>query len=173
LVNSCARDEELFLDVFVTLCNDSKSSSLVLNPPESRVTTNRSFCVLEKTPILLRISSTSPKLWSNSSIPSVDVFTSLLWSCLWNLVRFGLDLATRSSSFRENTDWKASLDSVSSSTGWTDVLKLYASDQPVYRSFSELGFSGVLQLHRCFSYHEHRFNRCMVTSCPTCKSSLV
>ena len=150
----------------MTLCSDSKPSSIVLNPLESRVTTNQSFCVLEKTPILLQILSISPKPWSNSSIPSVDVFTSPLWSCLRNLVIFGLDLVTRSSSFRKNAGWKAFLESVSSSTGWTDALKLYASDQPVYRSFSELGFSGVLLLHRCFSYHEHRFNRCIVTSCP-------
>ena len=57
LVDSCARDEELFLDVFVTLCSDSKPSSLVLQSLESRVSTNRSFCVLVKTPLLLRFLS--------------------------------------------------------------------------------------------------------------------
>ena len=115
------------------LWSDSNPSCLVQNLWESRAFLNRSFCVLEKTPILLWISSISPKPWSNSSIPSVDVFTSPLWSCLQNLVRFGLDLAPRSSSFPKNTVWKTSRVSVFPSTGWTDALKEYASDQPMSR----------------------------------------
>ena len=66
-------------------------------------------------------------------------------------MRFGLVLVTRSSSFRKNAGWKEFMDSVSSSTGLTDALELYASDQPVYGFFSVLGFSAVLQLHRCFN----------------------
>jgi len=63
------------LDDSVTLCSDSKPSSLVQYPPESRVLPNRSCCVLEKTPILLGISSIPSKPWSDSSIPSMDMFT--------------------------------------------------------------------------------------------------
>ena len=48
-VDSWARDEGLFLDDHVTLWSDSNLSSLVLKPPESRVHSNRSFWVLEKT----------------------------------------------------------------------------------------------------------------------------
>ena len=117
LVESCARDDELFLDDFVTLCSYSKPSSLVLYPPESRVSPNRSCCILEKTLILLGISSIPPKPWSNSSIPSVDVFTRPLWPCLQILVRFGLDLATRSLSSWKNAGWKTFLDRVLPSTG--------------------------------------------------------
>ena len=98
-VDSWARVDGLILVDFVTLCSDSKPSSLVLYPPESRVHLNQSYCVLEKTPILLGISSIPPKPWSDSSIPSVDIFTSPLWSWLRILVRFGLDLILRSSSF--------------------------------------------------------------------------
>ena len=133
IVNSWARDERLVLDDFVTLWSSSNSSSLEPNPPKPRVSTNQSSCILEKIPILLGISLIPSKPWSNSSIPSVDVFTSPLWPCLQILVRFGLDLVTRSSSFRKNAGWKAFLDSVFPSTGWTDALKLYASDQPVSR----------------------------------------
>jgi len=132
-VDSWARDEGLFLDDHVTLWGDSNPSSLVLKPPESRVHSNRSFCVLEKTPFLLGNSSIPPKLWSDSSIPSVNMFTSPLWSWLQNLSSFGLDLIFQSSKIPKVAGWKGFLDSVLPSIGWTDALKLSASDQPVCR----------------------------------------
>ena len=46
------RSQVLQFVVCWTRCDDSNLSSLVPNPQESRVLTNRSFWVLEKTPIL-------------------------------------------------------------------------------------------------------------------------
>ena len=86
--------------------SDSNPSCLVQNLWESRAFLNRSFCVLEKTPFLLGNSSILPKPWSYSSIPSVDMFTSTLWSCLQILSLFGRVLIAKSSSFPKNAGWK-------------------------------------------------------------------
>ena len=105
-IDSWPRDDEVFLEDWVTLWSGSNPSSLVPKPPGSRVYSNWRFCVIEKTPFLLGNSSIPPKPWSDSSISSVDMFTSPLWSCLQKLVRFGLDLALRSSSYSRTAGWK-------------------------------------------------------------------
>ena len=106
LVDSCIRVEEVVFVDHVTLCCDSNSSSLGLKLTESRVPSIRSFCVLDKTLFFLTKPAIHPKPWSDSSIPSVDVFTSPLLSCLQNLVRFGLDLIPRTSSFCQDAGCK-------------------------------------------------------------------
>jgi hypothetical protein len=88
--------------VLWALCSESEPSCLVHIIQDSRAPSNRSswaFHVFEKTPFLLTKPAIPPKPWSDSSIPFVDVFTSPLWSCLQNLVRFGLDLIPRTLSF--------------------------------------------------------------------------
>ena len=57
-------------------------------------------------PILAREFIDSPKPWSDSSIPLVGMFTRSLWSCLQNLVRFGLVLILQSSSLGSNREQK-------------------------------------------------------------------
>ena len=54
IVNSWARDERLVLDDFVTLWSDSNTSSLVLQPLESRVHSNRSSWRSRENPVLAR-----------------------------------------------------------------------------------------------------------------------
>jgi len=107
-----------------------------------------SFYKTPKTPFLLGISSIPHKPWSNSSIPSVDVFTSPLWSCLQNLVRFGLDLATQSSSFQKNAGWKNRF--------WARAEFFLSPDEPTFWKYPRrinqwVGFScvRVLLLSRC------------------------
>ena len=134
-VDSWARDKGLFLDDHVTLWSDSNPPSLVLNPTESRVFSNRSFSRSRKTPFLLGNSSIPPKPWSDSSILLVGMFTWSLWSCLQNLSPFVLVLILQSSKFPKFAGWKTFLDSVFLTTGWTDAFKLYASDQPVSSFF--------------------------------------
>ena len=92
--------------VLWALWRDSNPSCLVQNFWESRALLNRSFCVLEKTPFLLGNSSILSKPWSDSSIPSVDMFTSTLWSCLQILSPFGRVLIAKSSRFPKNAGWK-------------------------------------------------------------------
>ena len=134
-VDSWVWHERLFRGDCVTLWSDPNPFSQVLKPSESRVPLDRSFWVLEKTPILVGISSIPPKPWSDSLIPYVDMFTSPLWSSLQNLSSFGLDLILQSSKFPKVAGWKMFLDSIFLITGWTDALKLYASDQQVSRFF--------------------------------------
>ena len=93
----CARSW-VDLDDFMTPWSDSNPSRLVLKPPESRVSTNQSFfCVLEKTPLLLRF----------LSLKSFgDVFLKSSSSSPQNLSSFGLDLIPQSSRFPNVAGWK-------------------------------------------------------------------
>ena len=108
------------------LWRDSNPSCLVQNFWESRALLNRSFCVLEKTPFLLTNSSIPLKSWSDSSIPSVDMFTRSLWSCLQILSSFRLDLILQSPSFSKGRGLKNLFlrsDRIHPITGWTDMFK--------------------------------------------------
>jgi len=125
-------------DDCVTLWSDSNPLSLVLNPTESRVFSNRSFSRSRKTPFLLGNSSIPPKPWSDSSILLVGMFTRSLWSCLQNLVRFWLDLILQSPSFPKNAGWKiVSGHGQSFSCHRLDLCLWYVSSvQPVSRFFT-------------------------------------
>ena len=105
-VNSWARDDGLLLDDFVTPWSDPNPSSLGLQPPESRVSTNRSFCVLEKTPLLLRFLSIPLNPWGLSLKSFGDVFSKSSSSSPQNLSSFGLDLIRQSSSFFKSRELK-------------------------------------------------------------------
>ena len=75
-----------------TLCDNSYPSSLVPNPLESRVLTNCSFCVLDKTPIhfyLPPISEVPLIFWERSL---GDMFTGQVWRYPPSFVGFRLRL---------------------------------------------------------------------------------
>ena len=78
--------------VWWTLCDDSNPSSQVLNLLESRVLTNWSFWVLEKTTILFDLHLISHDLlifWERSF---GNMFTGLMWSYPPSFIGFGLRL---------------------------------------------------------------------------------
>jgi len=78
--------------VWWTLCDDSHPSSQVLNLLESRVLTNWSFWVLEKTPILFDFPLISHDLlifWERSF---GNMFTGLMWSYPPSFIGFGIRL---------------------------------------------------------------------------------
>ena len=124
LFQSCTICACFWMMVLWAPWSDSNPSCLVQNLWESRVFLNRSFCVLEKTPILLGNYSILPKPWSDSSIPSVDMFTSTLWSCLQILSLFGRVLIAKSSSFPKNAGWKKRL--------WTRTEFFPAPVEPMF-----------------------------------------
>ena len=142
----CAWDWGRFLDDFVTPWGASNPSSLVLKSPESRAPSIGDFRVLEKTPFLLGISSIPPFSWSDSSIPSVDMFTRSLWSCLQNLVGFGPRLIIRSSI--SQTENRAVF--LGQNFSLSPVEPAFANDQPVIRVFS--AWQGFLRVHRLISW---------------------
>ena len=132
------------------LWGDSIALYLVPNAYDSWALSIRSFCVLEKTPLLLRFSSIPLNPWGPSLKYFGDVFLKSSSSSPQNLSSFGLELIVQSSRFPKVAGWKAFLDSVLPSTGWTNALKLYASVQPVsipcvfFSSFFSLFASALL-----------------------------
>ena len=101
----------------------------------------------------------------------MDVFISPLWSCLQNLVRFGLGLIPRTSNFWRGAGWKTGF----LASGWVFTYHRLnrhfehgASVQPVSKSSSVRVLVFCL-LHRCIEVFYHRFNRCLFDSC--CKVS--
>ena len=142
----CAWDWGRFLDDFVTSWGASNPSSLVLKSPESRAPSIGDFRVLEKTPFLLGISSIPLFSWSDSLIPSVDMFTRSLWSCLQNLVGVEPHLIIRSSIFQiEN---RAVF--LGQNFSLSPVEPAFANDQPVIRVFS--AWQGFWRVHRMISW---------------------
>ena len=83
------RSQAPWFVVCSTRCADSNSSSLVPNTLESRVLTNWSFHVLEKTPILFDLPSNSqvPLIFWEKSLG--DMFTGQLWRYPPSFVGFG------------------------------------------------------------------------------------
>jgi len=142
----CAWDWGRFLDDFVTSCGASNPSSLVLKSLESRAPSIGDFRVLEKTPFLLGISSIPLFSWSDSLIPSVDMFTRSLWSCLQNLMGFGPRLIIRSSI--SQTENRAVF--LGQNFSLSPVEPAFVNDQPVIKVFS--AWQGFLCVHRLISW---------------------
>jgi len=79
-VNSWARDDGLLLDDFVTPWSYPYPSRLVLQPPESRVSTNRSFLRSRENPTFAQISFDSSQ--------SVRTFVEIFWGCVLEVIIF-------------------------------------------------------------------------------------